>query len=67
MPKHLIEEDFIGKNGFKQIKIGGNYINVDNVDDGILEMLGNGSVDLKIINNKLQITTSVPTFSKVEW
>lgn len=67
MPKHMIEEDFLGKNGFKAIKVGSDFINVDNVDDAILEIQGDGTVDLDIKNNKLLITTRVPIFKKIEW
>lgn len=67
MAKHMIEEDYLGVNGFHIIQVGDNKIVCDNVEKRTLVIKSDGSLDLDVIKNELLITNKKPVFTTVDW
>lgn len=67
MGKHIIEEEALTGSGFNLIKVeDGDEITADNTNK-VLNVVGDGTVDLDVENNKLKITTRVPIFKTLDW
>lgn len=67
MGKHMIEEEALTGSGFNLIKVeDGDEITADNTNR-VLNVVGDGTVDLDVENNKLKITTRVPVFKTLDW
>ncbi|MER2227277.1 MAG: hypothetical protein ABS916_09510 [Carnobacterium sp.] len=67
MGKHIIEEEALTGSGFNLIKVeDGDEITADNTNR-VLNVVGDGTVDLDVENNKLKITTRVPVFKTLDW
>lgn len=67
MGKHIIEEEALTGSGFNLIKVeDGDEITADNTNR-VLNVVGDGTVDLDVENNKLKITTRVPIFKTLDW
>lgn len=67
MGKHIIEEEAITGSGFNLIKVeDGDEITADNTNR-VLNVVGDGTVDLDVEDNKLKITTRVPVFKTLDW
>ena len=67
MGKHIIEEEALTGSGFNLIKVeDGDEITADNTNK-VLNVVGDGTVDLDVENNKLKITTRVPVFKTLDW
>lgn len=67
MGKHIIEEEALTGSGFNLIKVeDGDEITADNTNR-VLNVVGDGTVDLDVEDNKLKITTRVPVFKTLDW
>lgn len=67
MGKHIIEEEALTGSGFNLIKVeDGDEITADNTNR-VLNVVGDGTVDLDVEDNKLKITTRVPVFQTLDW
>lgn len=67
MGKHIIEEEALTGSGFNLIKVeDGDEITADNTNR-VLNIVGDGTVDLDVEDNKLKITTRVPVFKTLDW
>ena len=67
MGKHMIEEEALTGSGFNLIKVeDGDEITADNTNR-VLNVVGDGTVDLDVEDNKLKITTRVPVFKTLDW
>lgn len=67
MGKHIIEEQALKGGGFNLIRVDEtDEITADNADR-IFSIIGDGTVDLDVQDNKLKITTRVPVFKTLDW
>lgn len=67
MGKHIIEEQALNGGGFNLIRVDEtDEITADNADR-IFSIVGDGTVDLDVQDNKLKITTRVPVFKTLDW
>ena len=67
MGKHIIEEQALTGSGFNLIRVeDSDEITADNTNR-VLNVVGDGTVDLDVENNKLKITTRVPVFKTLDW
>lgn len=67
MGKHIIEEEALTGSGFNLIRVeDSDEITADNTNR-VLNVVGDGTVDLDVEDNKLKITTRVPVFKTLDW
>lgn len=67
MGKHIIEEEALMNNGFNLIKIeDASQISAD-ISDRVLQIIGDGTVDINIQENKLKLSTKAPIFKTLDW
>lgn len=67
MGKHIIEEQALTGSGFNLIRVeDSDEITADNTNR-VLNVVGDGTVDLDVEDNKLKITTRVPVFKTLDW
>lgn len=67
MGKHIIEEEAFRDGGFNLIKIeDGSEITADNTRK-VLNITGDGTIDIDVKENKLRLTTKVPIFKTLDW
>lgn len=67
MGKHIIEEEALKGSGFNLIKVeDASEISSDNTGK-ILNIKGDGTIDLSVRNNSLMITTKIPVFKTKDW
>lgn len=67
MGKHIQEDSLYGKVGFSSVRVGGQNFIVPENTDGILDFeLGYG-ISIQVINNKLKIEATQPSFTTSAW
>lgn len=67
MGKHIIEEEALMNNGFNLVKIeDANQISAD-ISGRVLQIIGDGTVDINIQENKLKLSTKAPIFKTLDW
>lgn len=67
MGKHIVEEQALTGSGFNLIRVeDSDEITADNTNR-VLNVVGDGTVDLDVEDNKLKITTRVPVFKTLDW
>ena len=67
MGKHITEEQALTGSGFNLIRVeDSDEITADNTNR-VLNVVGDGTVDLDVEDNKLKITTRVPVFKTLDW
>lgn len=62
MPKHVIEDDYSERASFKKVRVGENIIAGANTEYE-LEIIGDGTLDIDIRENKLRLASRVPKFT----
>lgn len=67
MGKHIQEDSYYGKQGFSAVRVGGqNYLVSENTDAVLDFILGYG-ISMQIIDNKLKIEATEPSFNVSQW
>lgn len=67
MGKHIIEEEALMNNGFNLVKIeDASQISAD-IAGRVLQIIGDGTVDINIQENKLKLSTKAPIFKTLDW
>lgn len=67
MGKHIIEEEALMNNGFNLVKIeDASEISAD-ISGRVLQIIGDGTVDINIQENKLKLSTKAPIFKTLDW
>lgn len=67
MGKHIIEEEALMNNGFNLVKIeDASQISAD-ISGRVLQIIGDGTVDINIQENKLKLSTKAPIFKTLDW
>ena len=67
MGKHIIQEEALMNNGFNLVKIeDASQISAD-IAGIVLKMIGDGTVDINIQENKLKLSTKAPIFKTLDW
>lgn len=67
MGKHIQEDSYYGKQGFSAVRVGGkNYLVAENTDAILDFVLGYG-ISIQMIDNKLKIEATEPSFRMSEW
>ena len=67
MGKHIIEEEALMDNGFNLVKIeDASQISAD-ISGRVLQIIGDGTVDINIQENKLKLSTKAPIFKTLDW
>lgn len=67
MGKHIIEEEALMNNGFNLVKIeDASQISAD-ISGRVLQIIGDGTVDINVQENKLKLSTKAPIFKTLDW